>query len=156
MISFYFLFFCGSFVVDGLPQAFGLRNDEGGKGWYSQTRHCESCLQLVAISVWDTIIYSWNSFYCLFLYLLFVVYGLLRRFTPRNDKETRDSTPPHRHCDYETVITRLCRRSENLVIETTTRNPHRHCEGLKSPWQSQYGVLWQSNKTRHCEGLKSP
>ena len=59
------------------------RNDEGGKGWYSQTRHCESCLQLVAISVWGTINHSWNSFSFLFLYLLLVVCGLLR-FT-RND-----------------------------------------------------------------------
>ena len=41
------------------------------------------------------------------------------------------TTPQHRHCDYETVIARLCRRSENLVIETTTHNPHRHCEALK-------------------------
>ena len=32
----------------------------------------------VAISVWDTIIYSWDSFSFLFLYLLLVVYGLLR------------------------------------------------------------------------------
>ena len=54
------------------------------------------------------------------------------------------TTPQHRHCDYETVIARLCRRSENLVIETTTHNPHRHCEGLKSPWQSQHGTLRDS------------
>ena len=61
-------------MVYGLPQAFGLRNDEGGKGWYSQTRHCESCLQLVAISVWDIISNSWNSFSFLFLCLLLVIY----------------------------------------------------------------------------------
>ena len=100
-----------------------------------------------------------------------VVYGLLRRFTPRNDKGNKRQYPPHRHCDYETVIARLCRRSENLVIETTTHNPHRHCDyGLviariafaicgnlvmgycgtqpitviartEGSWQSQYGVL---------------
>ena len=61
-----------------------------------------------------------------------VVYGLLRRFTPRNDKGNKRQYPPHRHCDYETVIARLCRRSENLVIETTTHNPHCHCEGQNS------------------------
>ena len=91
-------------VVYRLPQAFGLRNDEGGKGWYSQTRHCESCLQLVAISVWCTIIHSWNSFlfcFCVgFLWFMdcFVV-SLLAMTVP----------------------------------------PRRHCEALKSPWQSQYG-----------------
>ena len=53
--------------------------------WQSnKTRHCESCLQLVAISVWGIIIYSWNSFYFLFLYLLFVACGLLR--FARNDE----------------------------------------------------------------------
>ena len=52
----------------------------------------------VAISAWNTIIYLCNSlifvylqiiisFSFLFLCLLLVVYGLLRRFTPRNDKE---------------------------------------------------------------------
>ena len=56
------------------------RNDEGGKGWYSQTRHCESCLQLVAISVWGTIIHLWNSFSFLFLYWLLVVCGGLPPF----------------------------------------------------------------------------
>ena len=71
------------------------------------------------------------SFYFLFLYLLLVVCGLLRRFTPRNDKGNKRQYPSHRHCDYETVIARLCRRSENLVIETTTHNPHCHCEALK-------------------------
>ena len=75
---FFFSVFCGVFVVCGLLHS--ARNDEGGKGWYSQTRHCESCLQLVAISVWDTIIYSWNSFYFLFLYLLFVACGGLPPF----------------------------------------------------------------------------
>ena len=45
------------------------------------------------------------SFSFLFLVVVFVVYGLLRRFTPRNDEK--------KNC---------------------------HCEGLKSPWQSQYGV----------------
>ena len=42
----------------GLLRRFAPRNDKGGKGWYSQTRHCESCLQLVAISVWGIIIHS--------------------------------------------------------------------------------------------------
>ena len=83
-----------------------------------------------------------NSFSFLFLCLLLVVYGLLRRFTPRNDKGNKRQYPPHRHCDYETVIARLCRRSDNLVIETTTHNPHHHCENyFCNSWQSQYGVL---------------
>ena len=37
-------------MIYGLLRHFTPRNDEGGKGWYSQIRHCESCLQLVAIS----------------------------------------------------------------------------------------------------------
>ena len=63
----------------------------------------ELLLQLVAISLWGTISFTEcfyfcfifilfclqviNSFYFLFLYLLLVVYGLLRRFTPRNDEK---------------------------------------------------------------------
>ena len=42
--------------------------------------HCESCLQLVAISVWGIIIHSWNSFSFLFLYWLLVVCGGLPPF----------------------------------------------------------------------------
>ena len=75
-------------VVCGLLRRFTPRNDEGGKGWYSQTRHCESCLQLVAILLWGTIIHSYNSFYFLFLYWLLVVYGLLR--FARNDEGGKD------------------------------------------------------------------
>ena len=57
-------FFFSAFVLIisgyGLPQAFGLRNDEDGKGWYSQTRHCEN-QRFVAISVWGTGTVKQNS-----------------------------------------------------------------------------------------------
>ena len=71
-------------------------------GWGTMVINQNSSLRgfkkAVAISAWNTIIYLCNSlifvylqiiisFSFLFLCLLLVVYGLLRRFTPRNDKE---------------------------------------------------------------------
>ena len=54
----------------------------------------------------------------------FVVYGLLRRFTPCND-----STP-----------------TSSLQLWSC------HCEScFCNSWQSHYGTLEQSNKARHCE-----
>ena len=57
----------------------------------------------------------WSAGVIFFVFMrknrLLVVYGLLRRFTPRNDKGNKRQYPPHRHC-----------------------------EGLKSPWQSRYGI----------------
>ena len=46
----------------------------------------ELFLQFVAISVWGTIIHSWNSFFSIFVFVISGC-GLLRRFTPRNDEE---------------------------------------------------------------------
>ena len=63
--------------------------------------------------------------------------------------------PSHRHCDYETIIARLCRRSENLVIETTTHNPHRHCENLtthchcKGQRPVAISVWWDTETLNH-------
>ena len=110
-------------------------------GWGTMVINQNSSLQgfekAMAISAWNTIIYLWNSlifvylqiiisFSFLFLCLLLVVYGLLRRFTPRNDKEggndgyglfcfahnneryndgygllrsARNDSPQHRHCE---------------------------------------------------------
>ena len=38
------------------------------------------------------------------------------------------------------IIARVHRTRGNLSMATTTHNTHRHCEALKKPWQSQYGV----------------
>ena len=62
-----------------------------------------------------------------------VVYGLLRRFTPRNDKETKDSTP-------HTVIARLWKSRGNLGMgyhDSQTKLVIARTEGS---WQSQYGI----------------
>ena len=41
--EFFFFFVFGLLlVVCRLLRRFTPRNDEGGKGWYSQTRHCEA------------------------------------------------------------------------------------------------------------------
>ena len=88
-----------------------------------------------------------NSFIFLFFNMGFVVCGLLRRFTPRNDEGTKGSI-------HKLVIARVRRTRGNLAIlglslrepkvrgnlgmATITPNPHCHCEGLKSPWQSRY------------------
>ena len=67
-----------------------------------------------------------------------------------------------------TVIARVAFATRgNLVMIITTLNPHRHCEALKNPWQSQYSNyytqqtiviakaegLWQSRYSlaRHCD-----
>ena len=76
-----------------------------------------------------------NSFSFLFLCWLFVVYGLLRRFTPRNDKG-----------GWVVVY--------GLLLFAMTVPTHRHCEALKKPWQSLYGTLGRSNKTRHYKSLE--
>ena len=92
-------------MVYGLPQAFGLRNDEGVKG---------------------------NDFFLFSIFVLtFCGLWIASSFHSSQWQRNKRQYPSHCHCDYETVIARLCRRSENLVIETTTRNPHRHCENRR-------------------------
>ena len=56
-----------------------------------------------------------------------VVYGLLRRFTPRNDKETRDSTPT-----------------------SSLRLWNCHCETLQKGWESRY----RDNRTQPTPSLR--
>ena len=58
LFSVFLWWFCGLWIATTSTKS---RNDEWGKGWYSQTRHCESCLQLVAISVWSTMTVKQNS-----------------------------------------------------------------------------------------------
>ena len=94
-------------MVYGLLRRFTPRNDEGDKrqhptlslrgfkkaaailGWDTGTVKQNSSLrelllQFVAISVLGTIVYSWNSFFSVFVFII-SGFGLLRRFTPRND-----------------------------------------------------------------------
>ena len=68
--------------VYGLLRRFAPRNDE-------KVLSLRGLEKPVAISVWDTIIHSWNSFSFLWMNKIMVVCGLLRRFTPRNDEEQR-------------------------------------------------------------------
>ena len=100
VISFYFLFLHWLLVVDGLPQAFALRNDEGVKG---------------------------NDFFLFSVFFVVVLWFV----------------DCHRPLAF--AMTKGARGGiHKLVIARVACNS----------WQSQYGVLWQSNKTRHCENRR--
>ena len=156
MISFLFSvflwWFCGLWIATTSTKS---RNDEGGKGWYSQTRHCESCLQLVAISVWSIILFIHGILFlfCFYIYFLWFMDCFVVSLLAMTKKQ--ETVPPHRHCDYETVIARLCRRSENLVIETTTHNPHRtpSLRGLEKPVAIS---VWSTMTVKQNSSLREP
>ena len=105
-----------------------------------------------------------------FIFLLInkriVVYGLLRRFTPRNDKGNKRQYSTHSHCDYGlviariafairgnlvmgycgtqpiTVIARLWKSHGNLSMATTILNTHHHCENHRFVAILVWGVVF--------------
>ena len=85
-------------------------------------------------------------------------YGLLHRFTPRNDEKgscyCKSCFATYGNLDMATTIPNQNsslqepKVHDNLGMATITHNTHRHCEALKKSWQSRLFL------SRHCEGRR--